>query len=587
MNSNMSLHEVIGKQPPIGVVDSGSTNTTINVQFLEHPTKTRLVGELVVMTFKQNDKWCHAFCQISGVRMQNPWHTDTAIQTLIRQRGRVDNVSEVQDVHLGSLDVNSVFYVTDDDVAPTGMGTVPPTGTQLHRANEEILERLFAKERHKISYLGYRLGTEEKMPFLLRHFGDASDGKGAGEAYHIGVFGKTGSGKSVLAKMLLIAYAMHRDMTIFVIDPQGEFSRAQDESGFSLSSILGKVKGDPKRVSNPNITQLALDEEDLFFRILKQETRFFDDLSIAASDNQDLAIDAIRKVLRKHKVPLEKLYEPDCFQKIRAEFQKEPFRQEIYRAPVSLQRFSLKVQNMLEDDWQVLYNYHWKRVANLFTRTNKKIPLNTLMQILFDRKKADDPAHVIIIDLSEKHVGQDVLWNSRIKDLVVGRLVSKLQGKGQEFYQINRNCNALVIVDEAHRLVPYGSVETDEGQQLKHSLIDAVRTTRKYGIGWMFISQTLGSMDPEIIRQMRITFFGFGLGFGGEGAAIASQIGADESSLNLYKSFTDPHAALDHKNRKYPFMSVGPVSPLAASSRPMFFEALDYRTEFMRHNKLG
>jgi len=37
--------------------------------------------------------------------------------------------------------------------------------------------------------------------------GGYSGREGAGEAYHIGIFGKTGSGKSVLAKMILVAYA--------------------------------------------------------------------------------------------------------------------------------------------------------------------------------------------------------------------------------------------------------------------------------------------------------------------------------------------------------------------------------------------
>lgn len=47
-------------------------------------------------------------------------------------------------------------------------------------------------------------------------------------------------------------------------------------------------------------------------------------------------------------------------------------------------------------------------------------------------------------------------------------------------------------------------------------LIDAARTTRKYGLGWMFISQTLSSLHWEILHQLRISFFGFGLALGSE-----------------------------------------------------------------------
>ena len=61
----------------------------------------------------------------------------------------------------------------------------------------------------------------------FKHFDTGADG--AGEAYHLGIFGKTGSGKSVLAKMIMLAYARYEKMGILVIDPQGEFS--QDASG--------------------------------------------------------------------------------------------------------------------------------------------------------------------------------------------------------------------------------------------------------------------------------------------------------------------------------------------------------------------
>jgi len=55
----------------------------------------------------------------------------------------------------------------------------------------------------------------DELPMWFKHFGTGP--AGAGEAYHIGVFGRTGSGKSVLAKMITLAYARHADMGIFIL----------------------------------------------------------------------------------------------------------------------------------------------------------------------------------------------------------------------------------------------------------------------------------------------------------------------------------------------------------------------------------
>ena len=45
-----------------------------------------------------------------------------------------------------------------------------------------------------------------------------------GEAYHTGIFGMTGSGKSGFAAYLLAAYAQHPDLGILIMDPQGQFA---------------------------------------------------------------------------------------------------------------------------------------------------------------------------------------------------------------------------------------------------------------------------------------------------------------------------------------------------------------------------
>jgi hypothetical protein len=90
-----------------------------------------------------------------------------------------------------------------------------------------------------------------------------------------------------------------------------------------------------------------------------------------------------------------------------------------------------------------------------------------------------------------------------------------------------------------------------------------VRETRRYGIGWFFISQTLGGIDNEILQQLRILAFGFGLAMGTEFDRLRDFASGDKRSLELYQSFRDPQSFPRRDLQEFPFMAVGPVSPLA------------------------
>lgn len=108
-----------------------------------------------------------------------------------------------------------------------------------------------------------------------------------------------------------------------------------------------------------------------------------------------------------------------------------------------------------------------------------------------------------------------MFWNDKIQSLVIKRLLDALNSTAEYYYLQGQILNTLVIIDEAHRLAPRELPRDDEAARgVRSVLVDAARTTRKYGLGWLFISQTLSSLDIEIIQQMRIFFFGFGLGLG-------------------------------------------------------------------------
>ncbi|HMN15670.1 MAG TPA: DUF87 domain-containing protein [Bellilinea sp.] len=206
----------------IGVIGSPSTTTELSLDIMESAVHSKLVGELAVFRFLQDNEPHYALGQITNVSLRNIWHEDPTMRSIIRQRGVVEAVSGRQDTHLGQMTVSAVFAEGQQGYHPSSLGTVPPTGTRIHVVTDDVLNGLLLPYRNQLFYLGHAYGSKPKLPLWFKHFGTGVEG--AGEAYHIGVFGKTGSGKSVLARMMLLAYSRHKPMGLFVLDPMGEFS---------------------------------------------------------------------------------------------------------------------------------------------------------------------------------------------------------------------------------------------------------------------------------------------------------------------------------------------------------------------------
>jgi hypothetical protein len=94
----------------------------------------------------------------------------------------------------------------------------------------------------------------------------------------------------------------------------------------------------------------------------------------------------------------------------------------------------------------------------------------------------------------------------------------------------------------------------------------------------MVITQTWASLHREIIGQLRLNAFGFGLTMGSELSQLEEIVG-DPEALSLYKSFVDPQS-----NRQFPFMFTGPASPLSFTGMPLFVQMFTKFEEFADAN---
>lgn len=261
-----ALEKMVDGTERLGVVGSPSSTAQLALDILGSAVTRKLVGELALFRFLQDTAAHYALGQITEIQLRNVWHEDPTMRSLIRQRGRVDAVSERQDTHLGQMIISAVFREGGPSgYEPSMLGTVPSTGTPIHLVTDPVLEELLRAYREQIFHLGHVYGSKPKLPLWFKHFDKGPDG--AGEAYHLGIFGKTGSGKSVLAKMILLAYARYSGMALLVIDPQGEF--AQDMRGGASSGEFALPVGDVARKLGKHpvvltVRNLVLDRWELF-----------------------------------------------------------------------------------------------------------------------------------------------------------------------------------------------------------------------------------------------------------------------------------------------------------------------------------
>jgi Helicase HerA, central domain len=580
-----NLELLIDRAERLGVIGSPSSTAELALDVLGAAVNRKLVGELALFAYSQDNRSHYALGQITEVQLRNIWHEDPTMRSLIRQRGRVDAVSERQDTHLAKMVISAVFASGGPaGYEPSILGTVPSTGTSIHLVTDEILTTVLKSYERQLFYLGHVYGSQPKLPLWFKHFDSGYDG--AGEAYHLGIFGKTGSGKSVLAKMILLAYARYPGMAVLVIDPQGEFSKDlrsrshRDSFSVPVREVLDHL-GKQHHVFT--VQKLVLDRWELFQQILA-ESRFFRDLQILTRDKIDTACDQLVEAMKKAKLVLSRLHEREVFDKTWRLLGEERLRNKIYaREGAAAERFREAVEDAEPDD---LYSNAWLPVANLFRedRESGRRKVEDALKWLLERSKPSRP--VLVIDVSRETAG-DLFWNDSIQALVIKRLLEGITTLAEQLYRDDQSLNALVLIDEAHRLAPRDLPRDQEGAKaVRDVLIDAARTTRKYGLGWLFISQTLSSLHHEIFQQLRIVFFGFGLGMGQEFEALRQQVGSSKSALALYQLFRDPHSAFDVASRQYSFMTVGPVSPLSFSGSPLFFNAFNTVEEFIEANGL-
>lgn len=584
----------------VGITGSPSTTIEIAIDIKEESKLGRILGQMVRVVVEEEETKVLVIGQIISIETQNRWHQDPTFKGVIRLHGSLPHLSGRADNRIAVISVQAAYALQ-----PKGqtlghvLGTSPSTGLSVKKVTNPLMAELMKPHEKHITYMGHVYGTDVDMPFWFRHF-EKGEG-GAGDAHHIGVFGKSGSGKSVTAAYMLLGYAKNKDkMNILLLDPQGQFYDGRDfPDGFDLKSSIEATGMKFEKYQLLEDIFLPGDEFELFASLLQKNSfirRAFNILSDRENDAALAIADYLLSLFRNSKgkyANLNRLNDQTSKELLLLLLRKFAEREEkgngegkkkkgfdynkylkmIYSSSARLDQLIEQIESIVSDETTLneIFNRYWQPIVNYFTTARsggkQKIPIDEIIAKISNPKQK---GNFIILEISGE---KQRLGNESVKAMFVRLIESRIKEAGEKLYSQGQKVNCLIVLDEAHRFISHES-EDVQIKALTREIIDSVRTTRKYGIGYMFVTQTIESLDKEVLQQTRIFAFGYGLTLGTELKVISNLINND-SAIQLYRSFIDPSSS-----GRYPFMFYGSVSPLSFTGSPLFLEVYTNPSEF-------
>lgn len=569
----------------IGLVGSPSTTAKVTVDITEEATNFPLRGQLVSLVHPMADGYLIAIGTVSEIRTANRWHEDPNMRGILKKHGSLPHLSAVGDVRTADVSIQAVYQAASEDPAagepPVESGGAldmsPTTGAGVRRITDGYLSDLLRRHTDELVYLGTAYGMPDvRLPLKLQHFGLPSEG-GLGEAYHTGIFGMTGSGKSGFASYLLAAYARHPSMGLLIMDPQGQFANEQGLP-FSLQDFA-RNKG--RRVEVLSVSQdLQLRQNAPLLVEFLVRARFMRLLTISAGDYTEAAIAEITRIVQAQEKWPEIKAENLLKTILTTLSMDDAAMKRIYKSDVARNRVIAQIEYILRDPDQFRIAMEaFAPIHSLFTNSNADGGERRSLEGVLNRllNTASHPRPLVIIDLKAR--ADDILESTPVKARILREVCSLASRVAEQRFEEGASLNTMVVFDEAQRFAAQ-EPEDDETRLLAERLVDYVRTTRKYGLGWTFITQEVGSLRRGIYTQLGIRSFGFGLTSGTELQRLRETIGNNEA-LDLYRSFVHPNAM---NPPEYSFMLTGPVSPLSFTGAPVFLSVYTEHAQFLDDN---
>lgn len=587
-------------QSLIGITSSPNTPQQVAFIFAHDCMERGLKGSLVTFRMSSiNESGVKedllVVAQIGDeVVMSNPWMTKDPVINMAANKPQYlpRDLCADADSASGVLYVLGAYKMTPEGYEKTLLRSAPHSGLPITLIDHEQITHILAKEPH-YALIGSIFGTSHvPAPIALQHFGPYAEG-GTGEGYMGGVFGPSGSGKTVMALMLVAAWTMTSpNMGFLLLDPQSEF--AENRVGgntrfhFDLHKLLHTMSGGRFQPARDivHLDEIQLEGEELFAQLL-HEVGFFKKIVRGAAKMPEV-LTAFREFLefldgRSDQNTGTRWFlgmDYDSVMKFtitvhdKERTVKDTLVEEIAQVYAFKDRskHAESIVSSLERSHAVL-RAHWNKIASLFAPQDDQ---GRSRQKLLDIVDAPlTKGRITILDLNPERINLHDDQKLAIMQLVIRRLrqyghIHFKNGKGR--------ANCLIVMDEAGLFVPQNPEDNEGLRHLTRTIVDSVRTLRKYQMGFLFITQGISSIDKEIYRNLHYRIYGPGLNVGADKEHILNKEGRD--ALNIYEGLPDPR-----RSGIFTFMMTGNLPILGTSNRPLFVQAYASSEEFWEANR--
>lgn len=148
----------------------------------------------------------------------------------------------------GTITVEPMLTLSNDPVdamdGPLPSKTIPPHFSQVSTASEDDIQKIFGSEDESHFYIGNPLDMDTKLCLNIEEFVKRSNG----------VFGKSGTGKTFLTRLLLIGILQNGTASNLVFDMHGEYGwKGTSEGSYEVKGL--------KQLFSSKVAVFSLDDE--------------------------------------------------------------------------------------------------------------------------------------------------------------------------------------------------------------------------------------------------------------------------------------------------------------------------------------
>lgn len=596
----------------VGVVGSQSSTSTLVVDLVGTAKARSVVGRMVMIHPADADgDHEYGIGTVTEVVNRNRFHEDPALRGVISVRGGIGGLTANADIMTAEVAMTAAFRERQGQIRPVGGGTTfaPHTGEPVYLASNEVVQAIARGATRDLFYLGslYRQ-PDVLLPMSVRDFSGSRGGSMAG------FFGPSGSGKSAAGTLYVASQMRHTQMGFLLIDPQGQFttsSKVGRELPLDLRALADAQGRAVVQLSVAREVRLP-DDPDMFTQMLGH-AKFFHSRTMVGAVNQapavgELVNDWLSRDEQKRwsdtdaEPLLEALVEflmnqaqvGNVFSTIARPENPDDDLPVDDTKPGN--RFFHNMRSVLfPDEYDATERDGRQRkermlrafapLLNLFSAhgpegRGDRVGIKEIVRAVTNTDMGSagkkKPRPFFVLTLADRIVGErgeetaltNALTSEETQGLILRTLFAALERSAQWHYQEGHSpANVMVVLDEAARFVSKKS-RNDQARDLSEELARYFRELRKYAVGFTLFLQEPASMNESIWKQLRNGFQVFAGGLvGSDLDRVREQVG-DKGALRLYSQLAQPSA----DNPVYPFMVCGSISPLSATSSPLFLE---------------